>query len=242
MNAREQLQTTIESAFSGLKKAFDESFKKFYNDLNNRLANRPAEQWSQEIAKAERSTLADYNDEIYNKTKDAAQTSVQTCGLSKSDAILCWTLATQNVRLPEIEVIPFRKIDTPNKPSGMANDGAGTMPTPPSGKWLIIAGACVEIVGWFFIPNRGWAALVKGIGLVLLAAGILIETKSRKSLIKPSDDLIRRQHEDALKLLSGLCAEQCEKNLGIVTVWLNTVKEQFITECLKALDGNDALS
>ena len=204
----------------------------FYNDFYSEIAKLSPEEWKTYVGRQESIELSETFNKIYQEVREGAIKAAESAGISKSDAVLHWSEAVNNIETPKPIIIsyydPTQNFDTPEQSSV-----SKTTAMPPNGIWITVAGVCCEILGWVFIKNVGWAAVVKGVGLVLLAAGAVVTYRKRKTLITPNEDFIEIQKKNNEEAIKSILNEQYENNSRLVIDWIDRMEAQYIDVCNK---------
>lgn len=227
----------IRRAFGEMGQEVQKDMKQIYVQISNVIKNKPVERVAKEITIAEASMLNTYCQNLEQTLRKTVCGKMIDAGVPDNEVNIIWARAKRKAGAAQIELckeetqsIPPKSAPKPQgekKPEKQENAKC-------VGPTVIASGAAVEIIGWVFVPGMGKiAAVVKGIGLVLMAAGAYMtyEEIKEKPRIKVSVEAGQQEYDETAKIIDSICENQCQLNTSILCTWLESVCEAVLQEC-----------
>lgn len=232
-----------------ISRAFEDKRQEIQNDVNNIYAeiakiikSKPIERVTKEITIAEASRLNTYCQNLEQSLRKTACDKMIDAGVPENEVNIIWARAKRKVGAPQTELCKEEEQNIPCQ--GVQKSHGEKKPEKQesakcAASAVLISGAAVEVIGWVFIPGMGkFAAVVKGIGLVIMAAGVYMtyEESKEKPRIKVSDEFGEQNVSKTEQIIDSICENQCRLNTSILCTWLQNVCDAVLQEC-KAQSG-----
>lgn len=230
-------EAIISCAFEEQRQKTQKDMKYIYDEISKMMKNKPVEWVTKEITIAEASKLNTYCRDLEQTLRKTVCEKMADAGVPDNEVNIIWARAKRKTGTAQIELCKEQKQSIPHQDVQKPNDE-----NPPerqksmkcSGPTVIASGAAVEIIGWVFVPGMGkFAAAVKGIGLVLMAAGVYMtyEESKEKPRIKISEEVRQQESDETHKIIDSICEDQCKLNTTIICKWLESICEAVLQEC-----------
>lgn len=232
-------ESIIRRAFEEKRQEIQRDVQKLYAEIAEAAKSKPVERVTKEITIAEASRLNAYCQSLEQTLRKAVCARMAEAGVPENEVNIIWARAKRKAGTAGIQLCKEEKQPIPphiedsreqgrEKKAGKQQNGKG------SGPVIIASGAAVEIIGWVFVPGLGKAAaLVKGAGLVIMAAGAYktYEESREKPRIRVSVEASRQEYGETGQVIDSICDNQCRLNTSILCEWLDTVCDAVLEEC-----------
>lgn len=227
-------ETMIRRAFAQKQDEVRKDTENIYAEIAEIVKRKPVEYVTKEIPMAEASRLNAYSQKLEQSLRSMACETMTGADVPANTVNIIWARAKRKAGVAQIALCKEERERRPEQISKTpeAERQTGNRETSKgAGSALIVSGAAAEIVGWVFIPGMGkFAAAVKGIGLVMIAAGAFMVGAENKEepRIQVSEEIKR---QESGKIIDGICEKQCRLNTEIFCKWLDKVCEAVLQEC-----------
>lgn len=234
-------ESIIRSAFEEKRQEIQKDMKSIYTDIAETVKNKPIDRVTKEITIAETSRLNTYCQSLEQTLRREMCEKMADAGVPGNEVNIMWARARRKAGTPQILMCKEEGLNIP--PQGARNNQDEKQSEKSSGKQggikstgsvMLASGAAVEIIGWVFIPGMGkFAAVVKGAGLVLMAAGAYMayEENKEKPRIKISEEFVQRESGETGQVIDSICEKQCQLNTSILCAWLDAILDAVLQEC-----------
>lgn len=226
----------IRSAFGEKRQEIQKDVNKLYAGIAEAVKKKPVERATKEITIAEASRLNTYCQSLEQTLRREVCEKMAAAGAPGNEVNIIWARARRKAGTAQIQLCKEEKLNIPQQDVRKSHEenkpGKGNARS--SGPVLLASGAAVEIIGWMFIPGMGrFAAVVKGAGLVVMAAGAYMtyEESKEKPRIRVSGEPLRQGPGDTWQIIDSICEKQCQLNTSILLAWLDTVRDAVLQEC-----------
>ncbi len=230
-------ESIIRRAFEEKRQEIRNDMEFVYGEIAEAAKSKPVEWVAKEITIAEASRLNAYCQSLEQTLRKTVCARMTEAGVSDNEVNIIWARAkrkagTAGIRLckeeRQVNMQQNGRDRTGESKTQRQQNGKG------SGPAILASGAAVEIVGWVFVPGLGKAAaLVKGVGLVIMAAGAYktYEESREKPRIKISAEASRKEYGETRQVIDSICDNQCKLNTSILCEWLDAVRDAVLEEC-----------
>lgn len=225
------------SAFGEKRQEIQREVKKLYVEIAEDVKKKPAERVAKEITIAEASRLNAYCQSLEQTLRREICGKMTAAGAPDNEVNILWARARRKAGTAQIQLCKEEKLNTPPQDTRRPHEEKKTGKqgnTRNSGHVLLASGAAVEIISWIFIPGMGkFAAVVKGAGLVVMAAGAYMtyEESKEKPRIRVSEEALQKESGETGQIIDSICEKQCQLNTSILCTWLDTVRDAVLQEC-----------
>lgn len=236
-------EAIIRDAFEELKYGYaKERLASLYEDIYQEVCDVSAETLANKITSEESKRVNSFYLQLDKEARRVAMKKMKEMGIQDERIPLIWTRIRRSIPSPEVRLCNqedysdnARNDERRSGSSVAQSKDVRQKETPhPLGKWIVIAGVAVEIIAWIFIPAyKTWSPVVKGIGIILAAAGAAIIYKENHTgpRITLTDAALHRVKEQSKSYIKEICVKQFELNHRVFCDWLGQICEAVIKEC-----------
>lgn len=230
-------------------KAFQKDFletemKKIYMEIYYEAKDTIPEQLAPKITTCESDKVNSFIFQADQKMSQFVTEQLKKAGVADTSIPFVWPALRRKIHLPKIklcnqnpassESIPEADIPV-RKAAPQAAD-----PSMKNGKWVLLAGAVVEVIAWVFVPALSvWQPICKGLGLITMGLGgaMIYKEHAAKSRITLTPEAVAAQKKASEQHIFNLCMEQCNLNTRLLTDWADQICEALAEEAEKLLAG-----
>lgn len=230
-------ESIISRAFEDKRQEIQDDVNNIYAEIAKTIKNKPIERVIKEITIAEASRLNAYCQNMEQSLRKTVCKKMVDAGVPDNEVNIIWARAKRKIGTPQIELCKEEKRNIPPQSVQKAQEEQEPdklKSVKGFGKVMLASGALVEISGWVFIPGMGkFAVVVKGIGLVIMAAGayMTLEDSKEKPRIKVSGEFVEQNVGETERIIDSICENQCRLNTSIFCTWVESVCEAVLQEC-----------
>lgn len=230
-------ESMIRSVFEEKQQKLPKDVNEVYREIAEAVKTKPVERVTKEIVIAEASKLNTYCQNLEQTLRKSVCETMIAAGVPDNEVNIIWARAKRKTGTAQIEMC---KEEKQNMSSQSSQETHGEQKPEKradikySGPMVLAAGAAAEIIGYVFVPGMGkFAVVVKGIGLVLMAAGAYMtyEENKEKPRIRVSEEAGQQAYSATETVIDSICEKQCRLNTSILCTWLESVCEAVLQEC-----------
>lgn len=240
MDVRMQMTAAVEEF---KKNVIKEGMRKIYSEIYAEVKNVSPEQLAARITSSESTKVNAFLFKVDQKMGAFAAEELKKAGVPALSIPFIWPEIRRGMGLPQIKLCnqnPTTANLAPKANAGYKCRMEDAAPDFKWGKWVLIAGVAVEVVGWIFIPALTvWRPIIKGIGLLAMGVGgvKMYNEKTVKARIVLTPKAVEANQMKAREQILDLCRQQGRMNEQILLKWADQMAEQLIAEAEKALAG-----
>lgn len=228
-------ESMIRRAFLEKRQEIPKDVKALYKEIAEVTKSKPVERVTKEITIAEASKLNAYCQSLEQSIRKIVCEEMVNAGVPDNKVNIIWARAKRKAGTASIQLCREEKqINRQQDGCEQAGETERQQNGKGSGPIILASGVAVEIAGWLFVPGLGKAAaLVKGVGLVIMAAGAYktYEESKEKPRIRVSVEASRQEYGETGQVIDSICDNQCRLNTSILCEWLSTVCDAVLEEC-----------
>lgn len=208
-----------------------------YAEIADIVKTKPMESVAKEITITEASKLNAYCQNLEQVLRREACEKMAAAGVPLNEVNIIWARAKRKAGTAQIELCKEEKQNIPHQDNQKYHEGKKAEKQESakgSGTAIFVSGAAMEVIGWVFIPGMGKvAAVIKGIGLVIMAAGayMVYEGSKESPRIKVSEEIGQQGYGDTRKIIDDICEKQCQLNTSVLCAWLDSLCNALLKEC-----------
>ena len=227
--------TKITGAFNSLKNEYvvpqmEVIYKRIYQEVRNVEPGLLAGK----ITVIESKEVNEFCLKLNEQANQTAVKAMREIGIPETQIPMIWLKVRSTAKAPQVKLCNQQNYSTP---SPKATQPANTQSAePPIGKWIVVSGAAVEVVSWLFLPSANiWVPIIKGVGLLLMGAGVYKVVQEQKAgpRIELTPEARESARAEAAKAIRDICRQQCALNTEIYNQWLDQICNEVIAECTK---------